>query len=166
MAEISSVNGRSERGDVKAGFGEADVIVENEFSTQFIDHAYLETETGVAWVDESQVINIFVGTQVLETLPRRGAGSPGSRQQGQNPVQLYGRRVRRQGRRDGRGLPGSVGVEDGPSRSGGIQAGGIHPRPRKAASLRDAVQDGHHEGWTHPPRWRRTLWPMPEPTPT
>lgn len=54
------------KGDVKAGFGEADVIVENEFSTQFIDHAYLETETGVAWVDESQVINIFVGTQVLE----------------------------------------------------------------------------------------------------
>lgn len=54
------------KGEVDAGFKEADIIVENRFSTQFIDHAYLETETGVAWLDENQVINILVGTQVLE----------------------------------------------------------------------------------------------------
>ncbi len=54
------------RGNVATGFAEADVVVENTYRTQFIDHAYLETETGVAWLDENQVINIRVGTQVLE----------------------------------------------------------------------------------------------------
>ncbi|MFQ5913533.1 MAG: xanthine dehydrogenase family protein molybdopterin-binding subunit [Nitrospinota bacterium] len=54
------------KGDVDAGFAEADVIVENAYRTQFIDHAYLETETGVAWVDEDRVVNLCVGTQVLE----------------------------------------------------------------------------------------------------
>ncbi|MDP6086629.1 MAG: xanthine dehydrogenase family protein molybdopterin-binding subunit [Nitrospinota bacterium] len=54
------------KGDIAAGFDRADVVVENTYRTQFVDHAYLETETGVAWVDENQVINIRVGTQVLE----------------------------------------------------------------------------------------------------
>lgn len=54
------------RGDIEAGFAEADIIVENRYTTQWIDHAYLETETGVAWVDDDQVVNINVGTQVLE----------------------------------------------------------------------------------------------------
>ena len=54
------------KGDLAAGFAEADVVVENTYRTQFVDHAYLETETGVAWMDEDQVINIRVGTQVLE----------------------------------------------------------------------------------------------------
>ncbi len=53
-------------GDVEAGFDAADVIVENTFTMPFIDHAYLEPEAGVAWMDDQNVINIRVCTQVVE----------------------------------------------------------------------------------------------------
>lgn len=55
-----------DKGDVEAGFAEADQIVENTFTMPFIDHAYLEPEAGVAWVDDQNVINIRVCTQVVE----------------------------------------------------------------------------------------------------
>lgn len=54
------------KGDVKAGMAAADVIVENTFRVPFIDHAYLEPEAGVAWMDGQGVINIRVCTQVVE----------------------------------------------------------------------------------------------------
>ena len=54
------------RGDVEAGFAAADLIVENTFRVPFVDHAYIEPEAGVAWVDERDVINIRVCTQVVE----------------------------------------------------------------------------------------------------
>jgi len=54
------------KGDVEAGFAVADEIVENTFCVPFIDHAYIEPEAGVAWVDERDVINIRVCTQVVE----------------------------------------------------------------------------------------------------
>ena len=54
------------KGEVEAGFVEADRIVENTFRMPFIDHAYLEPEAGVAWMDDQDVINIRVCTQVVE----------------------------------------------------------------------------------------------------
>ena len=54
------------KGDVEKGFAAADLIVENTFRTQFIEHAFLEPEVGLAWVDEDGVINIRVSTQVIE----------------------------------------------------------------------------------------------------
>jgi len=54
------------KGDVEAGFAEADKIVENTFTMPFVDHAYLEPEAGVAWMDDQNVINIRVCTQVVE----------------------------------------------------------------------------------------------------
>ncbi len=54
------------KGDVEAGFAAADVIVENTFRVPFIDHAYIEPEAGVAWVDGRGVVNIRVCTQVVE----------------------------------------------------------------------------------------------------
>ncbi|MGD2148525.1 MAG: xanthine dehydrogenase family protein molybdopterin-binding subunit, partial [Anaerolineae bacterium] len=54
------------KGDVQAGFAEADRIVESTFSMPLVDHAYLEPEAGVAWVDDQNVINIRVCTQVVE----------------------------------------------------------------------------------------------------
>jgi CO/xanthine dehydrogenase Mo-binding subunit len=54
------------RGDVEAGMAAADLIVENTFRVPFIDHAYIEPEAGVAWVDDRDVINIRVCTQVVE----------------------------------------------------------------------------------------------------
>jgi CO/xanthine dehydrogenase Mo-binding subunit len=54
------------KGEVDEGFAEADVIVEKTYSVQFVDHAYIEPESGLAWLDESGVINIRVSTQVIE----------------------------------------------------------------------------------------------------
>src|SRR5581483_766720 len=52
--------------DADAAMRTADVIVERTYKTQFIDHAYLEPEAGIAWVDENGVLNIRVSTQVVE----------------------------------------------------------------------------------------------------
>ena len=54
------------KGDLEAGFAAADHVIENTFRTQFIEHAFLEPEVGLAWVDENEVINIRVSTQVIE----------------------------------------------------------------------------------------------------
>lgn len=54
------------KGDADAAMKSADVIVERTYKTQFIDHAYLEPEAGIAWVDENGVLTIRVSTQVVE----------------------------------------------------------------------------------------------------
>jgi CO/xanthine dehydrogenase Mo-binding subunit len=54
------------RGDIEAGFEASKLVVENIYSVPFIDQAYLEPEVGLAWVDEDEVINIRVSTQVVE----------------------------------------------------------------------------------------------------
>ena len=54
------------KGDVEAGFAAADVIVENTYRTPFQEHAFLEPEVGLAWIDENDVVNIRVSTQVIE----------------------------------------------------------------------------------------------------
>lgn len=54
------------KGDIEVGFSEADTIVENTFETQFIEHAFLEPEIGLAWIDEQDVVNIRTSTQRIE----------------------------------------------------------------------------------------------------
>ncbi len=54
------------KGDVEAGFAQADLIIENTYRVPYQEHAYIEPEAGVAWVDERGVVNIRVGTQVIE----------------------------------------------------------------------------------------------------
>ncbi|MCC6194885.1 MAG: xanthine dehydrogenase family protein, partial [Burkholderiales bacterium] len=54
------------KGDVEKGFAAADFIVENTFRTPFQEHAFLEPEVGLAWVDENEVVNIRMSTQVIE----------------------------------------------------------------------------------------------------
>ena len=55
-----------EQGSVETGFADADVIVENTYRVPFVDHAYLEPESGVAWIDEHGVVTLRVSTQVIE----------------------------------------------------------------------------------------------------
>ena len=55
-----------EEGDVEAALAGSDVVAEHEYRTQFIDHAYLEPEAGVAWRDTDGVITIRAATQVVE----------------------------------------------------------------------------------------------------
>lgn len=44
------------KGDVESGFGSSDIIIEQEYSTQCVDHAYLETEAGLAYLDPDGVL--------------------------------------------------------------------------------------------------------------
>jgi nicotinate dehydrogenase large molybdopterin subunit len=45
-------------GDVEKGFAESDLVVEQTYSTQPIEHAYLEPEAGLAYVDPDGVVTI------------------------------------------------------------------------------------------------------------
>ncbi len=55
-----------DRGDVDGAFAEAAVVAEETYRTQFVDHAYLEPEAGVGWLDDDGVLNLRVATQVVE----------------------------------------------------------------------------------------------------
>lgn len=54
------------KGDIEEGFARSDIIVENTFRVPFVEHAYLEPDSGVAWIDEDGVITIRSSTQVIE----------------------------------------------------------------------------------------------------
>ncbi len=77
------------KGDVQVGMSEADLVVENTFRVPFVEHAYLEPEAGLAWVDEQGVINIRVCTQVVEHFRSvaRAVGVP------QNKIRVRGTMV-------------------------------------------------------------------------
>jgi CO/xanthine dehydrogenase Mo-binding subunit len=57
---------RVARGDAAAALARADVVVEGEYTTQMVDAAYLEPESGVAWIDSDGVVTIRLSTQVIE----------------------------------------------------------------------------------------------------
>src|ERR1700737_1574585 len=46
------------KGDVEDGFAKSDIIVEQTYETQQVEHAYLETEAGLAYVDHDGVVTV------------------------------------------------------------------------------------------------------------
>ena len=54
------------KGDIKNGFTQADIIVENEYRTSSLDHVPLQVEAGVAFYDEKDgFIKLWAATQWL-----------------------------------------------------------------------------------------------------
>lgn len=51
------------KGDVEQGFRDSDVIVENTYRTHVVDHAYIETESGVGMIDPQGNIVIYSANQ-------------------------------------------------------------------------------------------------------
>ncbi len=51
------------KGDMQAGWAQADVIVEGEYSTHYQEHAYLQPEAGLGYVDEEGRITVLVAGQ-------------------------------------------------------------------------------------------------------
>jgi CO/xanthine dehydrogenase Mo-binding subunit len=51
------------KGNVELGFSQADVIVENTYRTHVVDHAYMETESGIGMRDEHGNIVIWSANQ-------------------------------------------------------------------------------------------------------
>ena len=50
-------------GDVEAGFAESDLVIEENYSTQAIEHAYLEPEAGLAYIDHDDVVTVVSPSQ-------------------------------------------------------------------------------------------------------
>ena len=56
----------SKKIDIEKIIQNADFVVENTYTSSCVDHAFIEPEGGMAWVDESGVVNIRVPTQGIE----------------------------------------------------------------------------------------------------
>ena len=54
---------RIRKGDVEKGFAEAEVIVEGVYHTPAQEHAYLQPEAGMAYIDEHGKVTVAVGGQ-------------------------------------------------------------------------------------------------------
>jgi len=53
------------KGDVEKGFAEADIIVENTYSTQMVDHAFLQPEAAICTINERGHLELRVATQYV-----------------------------------------------------------------------------------------------------
>lgn len=57
------VHYRTRLGDMDAGWAQADVIVEGEYATGYQEHAYLQPEAGIGYIDEQGRVTVVVGGQ-------------------------------------------------------------------------------------------------------
>ncbi|MCX6048770.1 MAG: molybdopterin-dependent oxidoreductase [Chloroflexi bacterium] len=53
-----------EHGDIAAGFAEADLIIEREYSTQFVEHGFIEPEAGLAVPEAKGRFTVYSGGQI------------------------------------------------------------------------------------------------------
>jgi len=51
------------KGDIEAGFKQADVVVESEYRTPVQEHAYLQPEAGLAYIDDDGHVTVMAGGQ-------------------------------------------------------------------------------------------------------
>lgn len=51
------------KGDVERGLAESDLVIEQTYTTQAIEHAYLEPEAGLAYVDADGVVTVISPSQ-------------------------------------------------------------------------------------------------------
>ncbi|MBC8508229.1 MAG: molybdopterin-dependent oxidoreductase, partial [Chloroflexi bacterium] len=68
---------RIRKGNVETGFAQADVIVESELRTPFQEHAYLQPEAGVAYIDDNGQVVVMVAGQWLKEEQEQVAHSLG-----------------------------------------------------------------------------------------
>jgi CO/xanthine dehydrogenase Mo-binding subunit len=61
------VHDRIRKGDVEAGFAQADVIVESQYRTPYQEHAYLQPEAGMAYLDHDGRVTVECGGQWVHT---------------------------------------------------------------------------------------------------
>ncbi len=54
---------RIRKGNIEEGFADADVIIEGEYRTPFQEHAYLQPEAGISYIDEQGRISVIVAGQ-------------------------------------------------------------------------------------------------------
>ena len=54
---------RVRKGDVEKALAQADIIIENDYQTPVQEHAYLQPEAGIAYLDEEDRITLIIGGQ-------------------------------------------------------------------------------------------------------
>ncbi len=54
---------RIRKGDMEAGWGQAEVVVEGEYSTGYQEHAFLQPEAGLGYIDEQGRVTVVVAGQ-------------------------------------------------------------------------------------------------------
>ncbi|MCY4060974.1 MAG: xanthine dehydrogenase family protein molybdopterin-binding subunit [Chloroflexi bacterium] len=54
---------RIRRGDMEAGWAAAEIVVEGEYETTWQEHAYLQPEAGLAYIDEEDRVTVVVAGQ-------------------------------------------------------------------------------------------------------
>jgi CO/xanthine dehydrogenase Mo-binding subunit len=59
------------KGDVEAGFAEADLIVEGTYKTPVVHHAYLEPNSSLVWIDEEERIQVWASNKTPYDLRRQ-----------------------------------------------------------------------------------------------
>lgn len=76
------------KGDLQQGLQQCDVVVENTFRTNLIEHAYLETECSVASLDNYGMMTIWTTTQDVHGVRRQIAAVLGLSQNRVRVVQM------------------------------------------------------------------------------
>src|SRR5262249_45976502 len=54
---------RIRKGDIEAGWEQADVVVEDVYTTSWQEHAYLQPEAGLGYIDEQGCVTVVVAGQ-------------------------------------------------------------------------------------------------------
>lgn len=57
------LHSKTRKGDVEEGFRQSDIVVEHTYRTQVVDHAYMETESGVGMMDPQGNLVIYSANQ-------------------------------------------------------------------------------------------------------
>ena len=52
-----------ERGDLKKGFADADVVVDHTYQTHLVEHAFMETEGAVAYTEDDKSMVVYTSSQ-------------------------------------------------------------------------------------------------------
>jgi aldehyde oxidoreductase len=75
--EEGNICGKTELqlGTIERGFEEADVIVEDEYTTPFLEHGYLEPEAGLGMFEPDGGVTVWIGTQAPFTVREEIAGN-------------------------------------------------------------------------------------------
>ncbi|SFG47559.1 Aldehyde oxidase and xanthine dehydrogenase, a/b hammerhead domain [Desulfotomaculum arcticum] len=56
---------RLRKGNIEEGFAKSDLVVENVYETQRVEHAYIEPETSVAYLGYDGILNVWTSTQYV-----------------------------------------------------------------------------------------------------
>ena len=134
------------KGDVEKGFAEADLVVTEDYQTQPVEHAYLEPEAGLAYVDHDDVVTVVSPSQNITHHRHMLAKILGL------PIQMV-RFIMSPvgggfGGKEDMIYQGMLAVRDdegAPTRPAGVHKGGVDRFDREAASGPNLVQNGSYQ---------------------